>query len=174
MKTKELSYAAMLAAAGIVLGLFESFFPPLFAFAPGAKLGLANLITLIAMFTLPLRVTLLMVIIRVFITGLVGGTIFSLLYSMTGALFSFLVMLSVKQLGSKRVSVIGISVMGGISHNFGQLTIAALVSQSLYTYNYLPFMSLLGILAGFTVGIAGNYLLTHIQRMDNKIQVKPY
>lgn len=174
MKARELSYTALLVASAIILGLFESLFPPLFTFAPGAKLGLANLITVIAMFTLSLPMTFLIILIRVLANALIGGTLFSLMYSLTGGIFSFLVMLLVKQLGAHRVSIIGISIMGGISHNFGQLTIASLVAQSLYTYNYLPFMSLAGIIAGFFVGLAGNYILIHIEQLGSSIRIKHY
>lgn len=164
MKTKDLTLSALLAGLGIVIGILESFMPPLFVFAPGAKLGLSNIVSLVALYTLPYKQALTVVLLRVTLTALITGTANSFIYSLAGALFSFFVMTLVKQLGPDRVSIIGVSVMGGISHNFGQLTIAAITSNSWLTYNYLPFMSIVGTLAGFIVGIAGNFLVAELTK----------
>ncbi|BAN93472.1 hypothetical protein SDSE167_1081 [Streptococcus dysgalactiae subsp. equisimilis 167] len=71
-------------------------------------------------------------------------------------------MLSLKALGPKRVSVIGISTLGGIMHNVGQLLVFAFIARSWLVLNYLPILSFSGILSGFFVGLAGNYLLLKV------------
>ena len=88
-----------------------------FAFAPGAKLGLANIITLLAIFTLPYKDSLKVVWMRLLISTLLGGTLSTFLYSFAGAFLSYGGMLLVRLLGPKRVSMIGISATGGILHN---------------------------------------------------------
>ena len=136
-----------------------------FAFAPGAKLGLANLITIIALFTMPKKESFLLVWMRLILTTLLGGTISTFLYSMSGALLSYFSMLLVKQLGPKRVSIIGISATGGFMHNVGQLVTASWIAQSWTVMLYLPILSFLGILSGIAIGIAANYLLKQVSTL---------
>ena len=164
-KYQMLVYIAMLAAQAVVISLLESAIPSPFAFAPGAKLGLANLISIIAIFTLPWKQSIQVVTVRVIVTMLLGGTLSTFLYSVVGAFLSYFSMLLVKQLGPKRVSIIGISTMGGVMHNFGQLAVASLFAQSWSVFNYMPVLAVSGIFAGFAVGFVGNYLLNKISRL---------
>ncbi|GAB7308625.1 Gx transporter family protein [Enterococcus gallinarum] len=143
--------------------MIENMIPYPFAFAPGAKLGLANLITIIALFTMPKRDSFLLIWLRLILTTLLGGTVSTFLYSMSGSLLSYFGMLLVKQLGPKRVSIIGISAAGGFLHNVGQLVTASWIAQSWSVMLYLPVLAFFGILSGIAIGIAANYLL---QRVD--------
>ncbi|MDO4670405.1 MAG: Gx transporter family protein [Aerococcus sp.] len=161
-RTQRLVYAAILAAQAIVIGYFEAFLPSPAAFAPGAKLGLANLMTVVALFSLPPMYSFVIVFLRVFATALMFGTFSTFLYSIMGGLFSLVAMLAIKQLGPKRVSLIGISTVGGFMHNLGQLTVAAMIAQSPAIYNYLPILTLAGVTAGFFIGVIGNYLIVHL------------
>lgn len=165
-KTQKHIYIALLVAQGVILALIENLFPSPFAFAPGAKLGLANLITIVALFTMPKKESFLLVWMRLLLTTLLGGTVSTFLYSMSGSLLSYFGMLLVKKLGPKRISIIGISATGGFLHNVGQLMVASWIAQSWTVMLYLPVMSLLGILAGVVIGIAGNYLLVHVQTLQ--------
>lgn len=166
-KNQKLVYIALLAAQGVVIGLIERSIPFPFAFAPGAKLGLANLITIIAIFTLPFKDSFTVVWMRLLLTTLLGGTLSTFLYSCAGALLSYFGMLAVKQLGPKRVSIIGISATGGILHNIGQLAVASWIAQTWTVMLYLPVLSFMGILAGVAIGIAANYLLEHVETLRN-------
>lgn len=164
-KTQKNIYISMLVAQGVVIGLIERMIPYPFAFAPGAKLGLANLITLISIFTLRKRDSFLLVCMRLVLTTLLGGTISTFFYSASGAILSYLGMLLVKLLGPKRVSIMGISATGGFLHNIGQLLVTCLVAQSWYPMTYLPFLSFFGLLSGIAIGLAANYLLKHVQTL---------
>ena len=161
-KNKRLIYISLLAAQGVVITLLERaiLFP--FAFAPGAKLGLANIITLLAIFTLPYKDSFKVVWMRLLISTLLGGTLSTFLYSFAGAFLSYGGMLLVRLLGPKRVSMIGISATGGILHNVGQLAMASLIAQSFSVMLYLPILSVTGIFSGIAVGVAANYLLEHV------------
>jgi len=156
-------FISLLIAQGVVIGLLENMIPYPFSFAPGAKLGLANLITIIALFTMPKKDSFLLVWLRLLLTTLLGGTLSTFLYSMSGAMLSYFDMLLVKKIGPKFVSIIGISATGGFMHNVGQLLTAAFIAQSWTVLLYLPVLSFLGILSGIAIGIAANYLL---QRVD--------
>lgn len=160
-----LIYAAMLAAQAMVIGGVEAMLPSPFAVAPGAKLGIANLVTVIALFMLPKRDVLAIVFLRTAGVALMFGTFSSFVYSLTGALLSLVAMLIVKQLGPRWVSVIGLSIVGGFMHNIGQLLIAAFIAKSWLILNYLPVLTLAGIAAGFFVGLVGNYLLVRMSHL---------
>lgn len=164
-KLQKQIYISMLVAQGVIIGLLENMIPYPFAFAPGAKLGLANLITIIAIFTMKKRESFLLVLLRLLLTTLLGGTISTLLFSASGALLSYFGMLLVKQLGPKRVSIIGISALGGFMFNVGQLLTASILYGTWTTMLYLPFLSLFGILSGIAIGISANYLLRHVRTM---------
>ena len=161
-KNKRLIYISLLAAQGVVITLLERAIPFPFAFAPGAKLGLANIITLLAIFTLPYKDSFKVVWMRLLISTLLGGTLSTFLYSFAGAFLSYGGMLLVRLLGPKRVSMIGISATGGILHNVGQLAMASLIAQSFSVMLYLPILSITGIFSGVAVGVAANYLLEHV------------
>ena len=88
-KNKRLIYISLLAAQGVVITMMERAIPFPFAFAPGAKLGLANIITLLAIFTLPYKDSLKVVWMRLLISTLLGGTLSTFLYSFAGAFLSY-------------------------------------------------------------------------------------
>lgn len=161
-KQQTLNFITMLAAQAVVISLIERLITPPFAFAPGAKLGLGNLISLIAIFTLPTKDSLKVVGLRLLIATFLGGTFSTFLYSFAGVTLSYLGMLASKQLGPKRVSPIGISILGGMLHNLGQLLVFASIARSFYVLNYLPVLSITGILSGLLVGLAATYLLEKV------------
>ena len=132
-------------------------------FAPGAKLGLANIITILAIFTLPAKDSLKVVWMRLLVSTLLGGTLSTFLYSFAGAFLSYFGMLSVRRLGPKHVSLIGVSATGGILHNVGQLVVASTIAQSFSVMLYLPVLAITGIFSG----IAANYLMEHVVTIKN-------
>ena len=158
-----LVFIALLTAQGIILGLLEQAIPCPFTFAPGAKLGLAIIVTLISLYTLSFKEVVLVVVMKTLMTTVLGGTFSTFLYSGMGALVSFIGMYLVKQLGEERVSMIGVSATGGILHNVGQLMVASWMAKSWTVLLYLPAMSIVGIFAGIAIGIAANYALTHVK-----------
>ncbi len=164
-RNQRLVFISLLAAQAVVISLLERSIPSPFAIAPGAKLGLANIITCIALFTLPTKDTITIIGIRLALSTFLGGTISTLLYSSTGAILSFIGMYLVQKLGAKRVSIIGISTTGGIMHNVGQLLTASWIAGTWMVMLYLPILSFFGILSGIATGIAANYLLQYIEKL---------
>ncbi|GBD60390.1 putative uncharacterized protein [Tetragenococcus halophilus subsp. halophilus] len=162
---RKIIFISLLIAQGVVLGLIENMIPYPFAFAPGAKLGLANLITIIALFTMSKKDSFLLVCLRLILTTLLGGTLSTFLYSMSGAMLSYFGMLLVKKIGPKYVSIIGISATGGFMHNVGQLLTASFIAQTWSVLLYLPILSFLVILSGIAIGIAANYLLRRVDTL---------
>ena len=166
-KNKRLIYISLLAAQGVVITLLERSIPFPFAFAPGAKLGLANMVTILALFTLPYKDSFKVVWMRLIISTFLGGTLSTFMYSFSGAFLSYFGMISVRRLGPKRVSLIGVSATGGILHNVGQLIVASTIAQSFSVMLYLPVLAFTGIFSGIAVGIAANYLMEHVVTIQN-------
>ncbi|MDL4840487.1 Gx transporter family protein [Aquibacillus rhizosphaerae] len=164
-KNQRLVYIALLASQAVIISLLERAIPFPFAIAPGAKLGLANIMTIMALYTLSTKDTLKVIAIRLLLATLLGGTISSFMYSTSGAIVSFFGMWTVKKLGPKRVSLIGVSTTGAILHNVGQLAIASWIAQTWTVLLYLPVLSFVGILSGIAIGIVANYLLIHVEKL---------
>lgn len=170
---KKYIFIAILCAQGVILGLIENTIPSPFIFAPGAKIGLTNIITLISLYTLSFKDSLFLVLMRLFLTTILGGSASTFMYAFSGAMLSFFSMYLLKKINFKNVSFIGISAVGGIMHNVGQLITASLIAQSFSVMLYLPVLSFMGIIAGIAVGIAANYLLRHVKAL-RLIQKKIY
>ena len=150
MKSKKIAYYGLCIALAFVLSYVESLFPTFIA-VPGVKLGLTNLVVLIALVKIGKKDAFFINMIRILLVGLTFGTAFSLLYSFAGGILSFLVMMLLY--GKNRFSVIGVSVAGGVAHNVGQILVAMMVLESKALVYYLPVLILSGTLAGVVVGI---------------------
>ena len=156
-KTFKTVYLALLVAQSLALFLFEGLIPLPFL-APGAKLGLANLITLIAIYTLPRwQDILLVIIVRIILATMFGGGPTILLYSLSGGLLSFAVMLLLRR--CRCFSLLGVSAAGGFFHNLGQLLIASLVIGNPGLLLYLPLLGPCGLLTGLLLGICAKLAL---------------
>jgi len=171
-KNQRLVYIALLAAQAVIISLLERAIPSPFMFAPGAKLGLANIITCMAIYTLPVKDASKVVIVRLVLATLLGGTISTFMYSAAGAILSFVGMLTVKNISFSKVSLIGVSTTGAVLHNIGQLTVASWVAQTWTVMLYLPVLSLVGISTGIAIGIVANYLLNHIEKLHYYMELK--
>lgn len=151
MKTKELSLSALLIALALGLSYTERFIPlNLLIPLPGVKLGLANVVTLFALYTMNKRQTAMILLIRCLMGSMFGGGITALAYSLTGGFLALLAMAAVKKL--KFLSVYGASVLGAAAHNIGQVLAAMTLLGSKYIISYLPLLLITGIFCGLTTG----------------------
>lgn len=170
-KTSKMIYISLLVAQALVLGLFERFIPVPFI-APGAKLGLANLIVVISLYTLPkLKDNITVVVLKLFLSTLILGNLSTFMYSLSGTIFSFTTMVLIKKICGKNISILGVSATGAIFHNVGQLLTASLIINSFSIFIYLPVLSFMGIGTGIIIGITANYAVPHIKKLPfyNKI-----
>ncbi|KAB3535944.1 Gx transporter family protein [Alkaliphilus pronyensis] len=160
MNTKKLVQLAMLTSLGLALHIVESFIPnPFIGIAPGAKLGLANIIGLITLVIFGVKYALSINLLRCFLGGLATGTVTSMLYSMAGALVSTLLMWIVYRFLKKHFSLIGVSVFGALGHNIAQLIVGALIISNIRIFSYLPVMMLVSIATGVFIGITANFTI---------------
>lgn len=162
-RTRKLVLLAILVSLATGLHVLEGLFPnpvPI----PGAKLGLANIITLITLTLFGWREGLLVALLRVFIGSFLGGTFLGLgfLLSLSGAVFSLLVMCGLFRF-VPGLSIIGVSVGGAVAHNLAQVTVAALVTETPYLYYFLPVLLLLSVPTGIFIGAAAKSVRNYLQ-----------
>lgn len=163
-KTQKLTFIAVLVAQALVLYLVESMLPVPFI-APGAKLGLSNIITLVCLYIFTFKDTFIVLTLRILLSTLFGGSISSLLYSIAGGIFSLFAMYLIKRLGKDYISIIGVSITGAFFHNLGQIFMSALIVQNINIIVYLPVLSVAGMGTGFFVGITARYLMPYVRKL---------
>lgn len=161
---KRVIIVAIFGAITVVLGLIEAMIP-LQSAIPGVKLGLGNIMVLTCLYFLNARDALTLIALKTVLTALLLGTFSSFLFSVSGSLLSFVCMYGLLKLGKERFSLIGISVVGGITHNIGQLGAATVVLGTSKIFYYLPFLMLSGIVTGIFVGIAAKYLIERLKQL---------
>lgn len=164
-KTNKMVYIGLLVAQALVLHIFERAIPVPFI-TPGAKLGLANLITVIALYTLPKEKDAFIVLfLRIVLGTMFGGNLASFMYSAAGGILSFLAMIFVKNIFKEKVSIIGVSSAGAIFHNVGQILVAAMIVKNIAVTLYLPILSIVSIVTGIFIGITANYMVNHLLKL---------
>lgn len=161
-RIKKMVFIGLLISMALVLSYFERFIPLPIAF-PGIKLGLANAITLTALYLFGFRDTLTLVLIRVIMNAIFVGNMMSLWYSLSGGLLSFLVMYLLIRLMGQKISTVGVSVAGAFFHNVGQLMVVAFVTKSTaVAITYLPVLSVAGVISGLLIGITVKMLMPYL------------
>ena len=155
-RTSKLTIAALMAALALIFSYIEVLIPFNFGI-PGIKLGIANLVIIVALYYLGTRYALLINVIRILIGGLLFSGVFGMLYSMAGALLSMLVMVLVKKCWL--FSVTGVSMAGGVAHNLGQLLVAAFLVSNLKIFVYFPVLVISGVVSGAVIGILAYLVL---------------
>ncbi|MEG2789138.1 MAG: Gx transporter family protein [Romboutsia sp.] len=162
---------SLLVALALVLSLIERMLPVPFI-VPGAKLGLANLIIIISVYTLNnYKESFTILFLKIFLSSILGGSVSALLYSISGGIFSFIIIFIVKELGKGYVSIIGVSASAAVFHNIGQLFVASLIFNNFKLFLYLPLLSISGITTGIFIGLSANYMITHL---SNTLYFKYY
>lgn len=166
MSVKRVSVLAMLLAMAIVLSIVESFIP---VFIPGVKLGLANVIILIMLYEFKISEAFVVEVLRIVLVGLLRGTLLSptFLMSLSGGLLSFFVMFLFSRI--KLFSIIGVSVLGSVSHCGGQILVAMWIMSADAVVYYLPFIAVLSVLTG---GVSGIIAKLYLRRSITKLLLK--
>ena len=161
MKSR-VAYFGVFTALALIFSYVESLIPIQIGI-PGVKLGLANLMIVIALYKMSLKETYLLSITRVVLSGFLFGNMFAILYSLAGGLLSLTVMAVLKKAGG--FSVMGVSIAGGVFHNIGQLIIAMIVVETVSVAYYIPVLLIAGVITGLLIGIAANETLKRIKEL---------
>ncbi|GAA0776203.1 Gx transporter family protein [Clostridium subterminale] len=161
---RKMIYISLLVAMSLVLHIFENMIPVPFI-TPGTRLGLANIITVIALYTLSYKEAFLVLFLRILLSVMFGGSVSRLIYSLSGGILSYIFMVFTKYLGKEKVSIVGVSCAGAVFHNVGQLLAASLIVKTMSIMLYLPIMSVAGIGTGIFVGITSNFAVEHLKKI---------
>lgn len=161
--TKKIAYFGVLLSLSLILSYVESLFP--FGFGiPGVKLGLANLVTMIALFCLGMGQAILISVLRIILSGILFGNMFSIVYSLSGAALSLLIMILLKRTGL--FSVLGISIAGGVAHNIGQIVLATFLMENKAFFYYIPVLLVVGSITGMLIGIGSNEVMKRLPKFQ--------
>lgn len=159
-KTKKIATYGVMAALAMILSYVEMQLPA-FVAIPGVKLGLTNIVVLVALYKMGYKSALFINVVRIIAVSLLFGTFMSFAFSFTGGMLSTLVMILLKK--SDKFSAVGVSVAGGITHNIGQILAAMLLLNTKAIIWYLPVLWLSGILSGLLIGLIGALIVKRIK-----------
>ena len=151
--TVRIAWFGVFTALALIFSYVETLIPFQIGI-PGVKLGLANLIVVVALYKMGGKDALLLSVTRIVLSGFIFASLFSILYSLAGATVSFFVMWLTKK---RHLSIRPVSVLGGISHNIGQFLVALVLLGTAMWY-YLPYLLLMGMVTGLCNGILGQLM----------------
>lgn len=164
-RTKRIALDAMLAAVALLLFIVEAQLPPLTAI-PGVKIGLANAVTLSAVYLCGRRDATAILFVRVCLGAVFAGNPTTFLYSAAGAALCLAVTCILCKPLQKTVWVV--SVFGAIAHNTGQLLAASVLMQSAAVFWYLPYLLIAAVISGAFTGLCVQFLLTRLQHRKDE------
>ena len=130
---------------------------PFNAGIPGVKLGIANIVTVIALYKLSIKHAAIVSFIRIMVAGFLFSGLFGAIYSLAGATVSLIGMILLKKTG--RFSIAGVSMAGGVLHNLGQLLVASFLIKDLRIFFYFPILLFSGLASGIAIGIAATLIM---------------
>ena len=157
---RRVARCGMLTALAMIFSYLEALIPVSLGI-PGVKLGLANLVTMVAVYELPVADVCLISAVRIVVSGVLFSNATVILYSLAGAACSIFVMLLMKKTG--RFSKVSVSVAGGVAHNLGQLAVAFVVIEHKSILYYAPVLVLSGVVAGSMIGVLASIVLKRRQ-----------
>lgn len=157
-KTRKLTLCAVMVSLALALSWFERFIPlQMVVPLPGIKLGLANIVTLVALYLLGGRSAYAILAVRCLMGSIFAGSVTSFIFSITGGTLAMIAMMAAMR--APFLSVYGVSILGAAAHNIGQIIASMAVMQSVYIGAYLPYLLIVAIFTGFATGAAASGVL---------------
>lgn len=160
IKTKTLVFLSLFTAVAMVLSYIEAILPPIWSAIPGIKIGLPNIIIIFLLYRMSVKSATAVSLVRILLSALLFGNAVTLLYSLAGAILSLTVMAVLKKID--RFSMIGVSIVGGVFHNLGQILMAMLILETAEIGYYMIILTVTGTIAGVLVGILGALLTRYM------------
>ena len=155
------AHIALMASLALIFSYVEAIIP-YNPGIPGVKLGIANIVTVIALYKYGWKDAAAVSVIRIVIAGLLFNGLFGMLYALAGATVSFIGMAVLKN--TQVFSIAGVSMAGGVLHNLGQLLVAAALIEDLRIFFYFPILLFSGIISGIAIGIAATMVLRVLRK----------
>ena len=160
-KTKHICILGLMISLAFAFSYLESLIP-LSVGIPGVKLGLANLVLIITLYVLNEKDAFAISVIRILMNGLFFSGFFSMLFSLSGGILSFLAMVIAKR--TNKFSPIGVSALGGVIHNLGQIIIAGFVMNTYRIIYYFPILMFSGLITVIINGIIASIITNRLNK----------
>ena len=165
MRVKKITQLALLTTIALIIFVIEMRIPNIVP-NPGVKLGLANIVTVYAMYHCTSKETLLVVFARILLGSVFGGNVSAMLYSLSGALLCMAGMLLLRRvIDEKHIWIC--SVLGAVLHNVGQIAAAIVIMRTATVITYLPFLLVSGCIAGAFTGLCAQVLIKRTDWKDD-------
>ena len=149
--TKQITTISVLIALSLIAFMIENLFPPILV--PGAKIGISNLVSFFALFTLSPTSAIIIVVAKTLLSCFIVGNLSMLMYSFTAGVLSIFLAILLKFLFYPKISVVSISVCSAVVHNLVQNLVFCLVTSSTYMLAYFPYLGICGVISGIIVGV---------------------
>ncbi|MFY9197952.1 MAG: Gx transporter family protein [Acutalibacteraceae bacterium] len=164
--TSRVALLGILSAQALALSFIENFIPPIPGLPPGAKLGLANIVTMFTASTMGFTSALCVTIIKALFVGSTRG-VTAFFMSLAGGVLSTIVMCVLLQIKKNPFGILGVSVACAIAHNTGQLIVATIISGTAMFASYAPFLLFFALVAGCITGSILNVLMPALERQSS-------
>lgn len=165
-RAQQVAVSGLLTSLMLVFGLIERQFP-LTAAIPGVKLGLANSVLLYSLYMLGVRQSFLLMLLKALMSWLIYTNMNAMFYSLGGGLLSLLVMILLTRV--KGVSIIGVSALGAVFFNIGQILVAVIMLNTpQLIVTYLPILMVSGVITGVLTGIVAQMVMKHIATLGQR------
>ena len=151
--SRQLAYLGLCTAVALILAYVEVLLPPLFTAVPGIKLGLPNIAIIFVLYRYGVRHAAAVSFVRMAVVAMLFGNPMTFVYSLAGAVLSLLVMALLRRLDF--LSIVGVSVAGGVFHDVGQILMAMLLLNTAELGYYLIVLAVTGTVSGVFVGLCG-------------------
>lgn len=166
-KVKNIALYGVMIALAMIFSYLESFIPiNLLIPVPGVKLGLANIVVLFALYTMGFGDAVVIAVIRVLLSGFIFGNPMTIAYSLAGSLLSIAAMYLLKKTD---LSIIGVSMVGGITHNIGQLIVAVILTSTVRIAYLVPVLLVTGMVTGLLMGVAAKLVIPRVEAIVKRI-----
>lgn len=161
--TKKLATLGLLASAALIFSYLEALLPPLFAAVPGIKMGLPNIVIILTLYWFGVKEAAAVSLVRLAAVALLFGNAMTLIYSLAGAVLSLALMYLLKRMDI--VSMVGVSIIGGVSHNLGQILIAIWMTETAEIGYYMIVLTVTGTLAGILIGLVSAFVIRYLKNI---------
>ena len=159
---EKVALSAVMVALAIIFSYVEVLIPFNFG-VPGIKLGLSNLVVMVALYKLGAGHAFNINMVRIVLSGLLFGGVSGMIYSLAGGITSYIVMLFLKKTGI--FSPVGVSLAGGVMHNVGQICVAVMVTGTAKIFLYMPVLLVSGMVTGAFLGVAAVLIMQRLHKL---------
>lgn len=163
-KITRMAVLGLLTTMALILSYVESLLPPIWAAVPGIKIGLPNIIVILLLYKSGYKAAATVSFIRVFLVALLFGSMMTFAYSLAGAVLSLTLMALCKRFNL--FSPVGVSIVGGVTHNLGQILVAIALFDTVQLGYYMIVLAVTGTVAGVFIGLAGSLLLRRLEKVN--------